>query len=303
MDRSRVTMRDYLGLRSTDDPNRWQLELTPRVLTPAGAMHGGAALAATVEALEGATSRPLVWATAHYLTHAGPRGLLDVDVSVEVAGHQTTQARAVLRVGDVEVLLTVASLGMRGETSPGRWVQPSLAPGPGDARRLPPAPPGTESVLDHYDIRIATGRMGDELDGTRGPGRSVLWCRLPDGRRPVSAGDVAFIGDLLMLGLSDALGTPTTANSLDNTIRIVERAPTEWVRLDVRIDATARGTPTPALTSGPTTACSWAWRPRRWSCARPGRTDNRPAPRAASSATPDPPLRSSALSALRPDFP
>jgi acyl-CoA thioesterase len=57
----------------------------------------------------------------------------------------------------------------------------------------------------------------------------------------VSAGDVAFMGDLLMLGLSDALGTPTTANSLDNTIRIVERAPTEWVRLDVRIDATAHG--------------------------------------------------------------
>lgn len=241
MDGSRVTMRDHVGLRSTDDPNRWQLELTPRVLTPAGAMHGGAALAATVEALEGATARPLVWATAHYLTHAGPRGLLDVDVSIEVAGHQTTQARAVLHLGDVEVLLTVASLGMRGETSPGRWVQPSLAPGPGDARRLPPAPPGTESMLDHYDIRIATGRMGDELDGTRGPGRSVLWCRLPGGRRPVSAGDMAFIGDLLMLGLSDALGTPTTANSLDNTIRIVERAPTEWVRLDVRIDATAHG--------------------------------------------------------------
>ncbi len=234
-------MRDYLGLRSTDDPNRWQLELTPRVLTPAGAMHGGAALAATVEALEGATSRPLVWATAHYLTHVGPRGLLDVDVSVEVAGHQTTQARAVLRVDDVEVLLTVASLGTRDATSPGRWVQPAQAPRPADAPHRLPVPEGTESMLDHCDIRIATGRMGDELDGTRGPGRSVLWCRLPDGRRPVSAGDVAFIGDLLMLGLSDALGTPTTANSLDNTIRIVERAPTEWVRLDVRIDATAHG--------------------------------------------------------------
>jgi acyl-CoA thioesterase len=234
-------MRDDLGLRPTEDPNRWQLELTPRVLTPAGAMHGGAALAATVEALEGATDRPLVWATAHYLTHAGPRGVLDVTVSTEVAGHQTTQARATLRLDDVEVLLTVASLGTRDDTSPGRWVQPADAPRPGDARPRPPAPPGTESVLDHYEIRIATGRMGDELDGTPGPGRSVLWCRLPEGRRPVTAGDVAFVGDLLMLGLSDALGTPTTANSLDNTIRIVERAPTEWVMIDVRIDATTRG--------------------------------------------------------------
>ena len=57
----------------------------------------------------------------------------------------------------------------------------------------------------------------------------------------MTAGDVAFIGDLLMLGLSDAFGTPTTANSLDNTIRIVERAATEWVMLDVRIDAAAHG--------------------------------------------------------------
>lgn len=236
-----MTLRESLGLHPTTDPNRWQLELSPRVLTPAGALHGGAALAAAVEALEGATGRPLVWATAHYLTHAGPRGLLDVDVSIEVAGHQTTQARAVLRVGDVEVLLTVASLGTRDETSPVRWLQPPLGPGPADARHRPPAPPGTESVLDHYEIRIATGRTGDDLDGSLGPGRSVLWCRLPDGRRPVTAGDVAFVGDLLMLGLSDALGTPTTANSLDNTIRIVERAPTEWVMLDVRIDATARG--------------------------------------------------------------
>ena len=153
---TRVTMRDYLGLRSTDDPNRWQLELTPRAPTPVGATHGGAALAATIEALEGATDRPLIWATVHYLTHAGPRGLLDVDVSIEVAGHQTTQACGVLRHGDVEVLLDGrVRLGVVEGTSPGRWVDPSPAPGPDDARRRPPAPPGTESVLDHYEIRAS----------------------------------------------------------------------------------------------------------------------------------------------------
>ena len=236
-----MTIRDFLGLRPTDDPNRWGLELTPRVLTPAGAMHGGAALAATVEALEGTTGRPLVWATAHYLTHAGPRGWVDVNVSVEVAGHQTTQARAQLSLGGVEVLLTVASLGARDSRQPGRWVSPPDAPGPQEAMHRPTSPPGTESVIDHYEIRIATGRMGTELDGTPGSGRSVLWCRLPEGRRPVTAGDIAFVGDLLMLGLSDAIGAPTTANSLDNTIRIVERVPTEWIMLDVQIDAAASG--------------------------------------------------------------
>lgn len=236
-----MTIREYLGLRPTDDPNRWQLELTPRVLTPAGAMHGGAALAATVEALEATTGRPLIWATAHYLTHAGPRGRLDVAVSVEVAGHQTTQARAQLSLGDVEVLLTVASLGTRESPGTGRWVRAPDVSGPDEAKHRPASPPGTESLIDHYEVRLASGRMGAELDGTPGPGQSVLWCRLPEGRRPVTAGDLALVGDLLMLGLSDALGAPTTANSLDNTIRVVERAPTEWMMLDVRIDAAESG--------------------------------------------------------------
>jgi acyl-CoA thioesterase-2 len=236
-----VTIRDYLGLRATDDPNRWQLELSPRVLTPAGALHGGAALAAAVEALEGATARPLVWATAQYLTHAGPTGTLDVDVINEVDGRQTTQTRATLRAGDVEVLTMLASLGARDFPHAGQWIAPPEVDAPTDRMRRLTGPPGTESLVDSYDIRFAVGRAPDEVDGSAGSGRSALWCRLPGGRRPVSAGDVALVGDLLMLGLSDAMGVITTANSLDNTIRVVERAATEWVLVDIGVDAVAGG--------------------------------------------------------------
>ena len=49
------------------------------------------------------------------------------------------------------------------------------------------------------------------------------------------------LGDFVMLALSDALGVPTTANSLDNTIRIVARPTTEWVLVDVSVDAAADG--------------------------------------------------------------
>jgi acyl-CoA thioesterase len=241
MDRRRVSLRAYLGLQPTDDPTRWQVELTPAVLTPAGAMHGGAALATVLEALEHTTGRPLVWATAHYLTHAGPRGVLDIDVSIEVAGHQTTQARAQLSLEGREVLLAVASLGERDSAHRGRWQSPPAVPGPDAALDRRPSPPGTESILDHYEVRLATGRTGGALDGTPGLGRSAVWCRLPDGPRAVTAGDVALVGDMLMLGLADALGEPVTANSLDNTVRIVERASTEWVLLDVRVDAVERG--------------------------------------------------------------
>jgi acyl-CoA thioesterase len=241
LDRVDVTIRDFLGLQPTDDPSRWQLELTPRVLTPAGAMHGGAALATVVEALEGTTNRPLIWATAHYLTHAGPTGTLGVDVTIEVDGKRTTQARATLRLGDTEVLTTAASLGEREFPFEGRWMEPPDVPGPDDARCRALVPPPTESVVDHYQVRFANGRNADELDGTPGPGRSAVWCRLPGGRRCVSAGDVALVGDLVILGLADAVGFSCTANSLDNTIRIVDAAESEWVLVDIKVDAVARG--------------------------------------------------------------
>jgi acyl-CoA thioesterase len=102
-------------------------------------------------------------------------------------------------------------------------------------------------LVDTYDIRFASGRAPDEVapygasDRSAGSGRSALWCRLPSGRRPVSAGDVAIVGDLLMLGLSDALGVRCTANSLDNTIRVVQRAVAEWVLVDIRVDAVSGG--------------------------------------------------------------
>ena len=63
---------DWLGLEATDDASRWRFALDPRVLTPAGALHGGAALAAVVDAAERVTARPLVWATAQYLRARGP---------------------------------------------------------------------------------------------------------------------------------------------------------------------------------------------------------------------------------------
>jgi acyl-CoA thioesterase II len=236
-----VTIRNYLGLHPTGDPTRWEVELTPHVLTPMGAMHGGAALATVVEALEGTTGRPLIWATAHYLSHAGPTGTLDVDVTIEVDGQRTTQARAVLRLGDTEVLTTAASLGARDFPHEGRWIEPPDVPGPDDPRCRPLAPPPTESVVHHYEVRFADGRTTAELDGTPGPGRSAVWCRLPGGPRPVDAGDVALAGDLVILGLPDAIGIPCTANSLDNTIRMVGLAASEWVLVDIRVDAVARG--------------------------------------------------------------
>jgi acyl-CoA thioesterase len=198
-------------------------------------------LAAAVEALEGAFDRQLVWATAQYLHHAGPSGTIDIAITPEIEGRNTTQARAALRVGDVELLLTSAALGSRPFPHSGRWVAMPDVPSPDACRPwIGPRAEG-EQVLVHYQIRFARGRTIDELDGTAGPGRAALWCHVPEGPRALSVGDLALVGDLLMPSLSGALGAPITANSVDNTLRVVERATTEWVLLDVAIDAANDG--------------------------------------------------------------
>src|SRR5580704_18953223 len=106
-------VRDFIGLTPTPDTSRWKLDVGPGALTPAGAVQGGAVFAAAVEAMEGAVERPLVWATGQYLTHLGHPADASVAVSVVVAGHRTTQARAVVRHGETDVLVALGALGER----------------------------------------------------------------------------------------------------------------------------------------------------------------------------------------------
>jgi len=161
-------------------------------------------------------------------------------VEVIVAGHRTTQARAVVRHGDTEVLVAVGALGERPFRHDGTWVAaPDVAP----PASCPPRPiPGLEHGIAVCEVRAALGRSYSEVDGTRGPGRSASWVRLPGGgRRIASAGDLAIVGDCVMLEVSDALGVAVTGNSLDNTLRVAHRAETGWVLLDATIHAVAEG--------------------------------------------------------------
>jgi acyl-CoA thioesterase len=220
-------MPERFALEATSDVHRWRLPILPNVLTPAGALHGGAGLGAVVDAAERATGRPLVWATAPFEQHAGPSGTADIDVAVAVAGRHTTQVRATMRVGAAEVLSVAAALGRRDFPHGGTWVSPPGVPPPDACEPWPFPAAGREPILDHFEVRRAGG--------------AALWVRPPGAPRPVDAGDAAVLGDFSMLALSDALGTPTTANSLDNTVRIVERPVADWVLVDIGVDAAAAG--------------------------------------------------------------
>lgn len=229
----------FMGMVRTG-PTTWELEVVPRVSTPGDFLYGGCGLGAALVAIEAVTERPTVWATAQYLSYAALGSTVRVDVTVEVTGHRTSQARAVACVEDREVLTVNAALGRTTLELGGVWAEPPDVPDPAGCppRRLPDLM--RSSIFDHLETRVALGRTFEQLDGTPGDRRSALWCRMPGHLEP-SAATLAIYGDLLSGAVSQAVGRRLMGRSLDNTLRPVQLEPTEWVLADLRMHALVAG--------------------------------------------------------------
>ena len=231
--------RKFLGLETTDDPLRYRMPVVPAVSSGNGSLFGGAGLAAAVEAMESASDRPVIWATAQYLSYARPPAVLDIEVTLAVTGHQITQARAIGRCHGTEILTVNAALGRRPLEAAGQWAEmPDVAP-PDDCPPRQHWRPQGESVAARIEARVAKGRTPDELNGEPGDGRTAMWARLPDVE--MSSTTLAVLGDFVPSGIGQALGLRAGGNSLDNTLRVSRIVPTDWVLLDIRIHAVANG--------------------------------------------------------------
>lgn len=231
----------WLGLEPTDDPERWKLPITPGISTGHQFLFGGCGLAAAIAALEGTTDRPVVWATAQYLSYANPPSVMDIDVTVAVAGKQVSQARAVGRVGDREILTVNAALGQRPLEAGGQWAEMPAVPGPESCAKRMPRMPGNDSIMERIDVRLADAAPLEEVEGNPRPGgRCALWARIPD-LLDMSAATLAILGDYVPFGIGQALGAQAGGSSLDNTLRVARLVPSEWVLLDIRVDAIVNG--------------------------------------------------------------
>jgi acyl-CoA thioesterase-2 len=235
-----VDARTFLGIEATDNPLRWRLPVTAAVSTPGRFLYGGCGLAAGLVALEAASGRSTVWATAQYLAHAPTGSVVEWEVVPAAVGKHVTQARAIGRMDDREVLTVNAALGRGDFELEGTWVAPPDVPAPADCPALEVPPLFADSVLDRVDHRLARGRMF-AFDVT-GPGdaATAFWARLPGHLEP-SAATLAVIGDYVSNGVSHSVGVRVMGRSLDNTIRVAKLVPTEWFLCDIRMHALARG--------------------------------------------------------------
>ncbi|QGG95458.1 acyl-CoA thioesterase [Actinomarinicola tropica] len=232
--------REWLGLEPTHNPNRWILPVTPGISTPGNFLFGGCGLGAAIAALEGTTGRPLIWATAQYLSYAQPPSIVDIDVRVAAAGRSVTQARAVAHVGDTEILTVNAALGERDVEASGQWAtRPDVEPPDDCPRRTRHRHMEGDWIMSRLEERVALRADGSHLDATV-DGRSALWVRMPAGV-DTSAATLGVLGDFVPGGIGATLARDAGGNSLDNTIRIARPVPTEWILLDIRIHAIANG--------------------------------------------------------------
>jgi acyl-CoA thioesterase II len=235
--------REFLGLTATHNPHRWVLPVVPGISSGMNAMFGGCGLGAAISAMEATTGRPCVWATAQYLSFARDPEIVDIDVMVPVSGHQISQARAVAHVGDREILTVNAALGSRPLPDRGQWATfPVDVPPPDDCpRRESTIDPG-RSILGRLDMRVARGRLFEDLDGTpSSDGHTVMWVRICELGDTCDATTLAILGDYVPMGIGQALGKFGGGNSLDNTIRVGTLVPCEWVLLDIHVDLVGGG--------------------------------------------------------------
>jgi acyl-CoA thioesterase len=233
-----VDVAEFMGIERIG-ASSWQLRVEPHVATPGDFLFGGCGLGAGLVALEAAAGRPTAWATAQYLSYAPLGATVRFDVTIAVAGRQTTQARATGWVEDREILTVNAALGRGDLDLGGVWVAPPTVPEPDHCppRRIPELL--RSSIFEHIETRVALGRTFEELDGTPGD-RSALWCRVPGHLEP-SAATLAIFGDFLSGSVSHPIGRRVMGRSLDNTLRTVQLEPTEWVLCDMRMHALVGG--------------------------------------------------------------
>ncbi len=234
--------RSFLDLQATDEALRWRLVVRPRLCNLSGVLFGGAALGAGIEALQSVTERPVVWATAQYLTFAPVGSELDLEVVVPVHGKNTSQARVIGRLGDTEVFTVFGAFGSRADVpGEGRFMERPLVRRPNDSPERTFRQSIEKSINEHLEMRVAKGRHWEDLDGTpSSDGRCALWARMP-GVRNMSASALAILGDWVPFGVGQALGQRASGNSIDNTLRVVKFVETEWVLLDIRVHAVHDG--------------------------------------------------------------
>lgn len=230
-----------LGLAvAEEDPCQWELPVVGSICSKVGQLWGGCGLAAALTILESQTGRRTVCASAQYSRSAPEGARLRFETNMVAVGSRITQARAIARNGENEVLIVSAVLGQRPSDEYRTLTSAPSVPPPEKCQRLDGLAAEVGLLGERLEVRLARGRQWGSFNGDAGSGQVCLWSRLNDAVETTTAG-LAIMGDLVPSGVADARGVFGGGASLDNTLRIIDPQPSEWVLCEIGIDAVVRG--------------------------------------------------------------
>lgn len=225
---------DLLDLHPTDDPLRFRLVASKRLCTPFGFLYGGSGIAASIEAAERASGRPLQWITTQFIGSPVPDDVIDLEVSLPAHGRATTQAQVVASVDGRPMFTSLCTHTERPSGDGAQFLRMPEVPPPDDCPSMsePFAAVLAGTFFDHLERRLAAGKIAvDAIDNAQ-TGPLAMWCRIP-GNRIGSPATQAFVADIIPLAVCAALGVMPGGTSLDNTVRVIDPEPSEWVLLDI----------------------------------------------------------------------
>ena len=220
------------------NPYRFFLKLENKhvVSSPSGHsfLMGGVALATAMEAIEKVTQKPVLWATAQYLSFVQANSILDIDVDVRIQGNTASQAKALCHVGEKEIITVDAALGFK-ENQPSLQSvsMPDFVP-PEKCQTMVEKDRDADDFNRNYEKRGLWDEEKSQFNRIR------YWTRIACGEE-VSSGHLAIIGDYLLGAVHYLLGEGVNTNSLDNTIRIAKIVQTDWILCDVIIPYIGNG--------------------------------------------------------------
>jgi acyl-CoA thioesterase len=225
---------DLLDLQSADDPLRFTLPVRQVLCTPFGFLYGGSGVAASADAAERASGRPLQWITTQFIGSPAPGSTIDLQVTLPAHGKATTQSQVFATVDGEPMFTSLCAHTERAGGDGAQFVGMPDVPAPEDCPTMggPFEMDLSGSFFSTMERRLAQGRFGMEAIGEPHTGNMSMWCRIVDDRIG-SPATQAYVADIIPMGIGAALGAMPGATSLDNTLRVIDPEPTEWALLEL----------------------------------------------------------------------
>jgi acyl-CoA thioesterase len=222
-----------LGLEVASDGQSGRFHLGPGLVRHDGALYGGTGLAVAVAAMEAATERDALWATTQFVSHPFLGSTVEWTVERLAIGKRATQLLVRAAVDGAVAFVALGSTGITSDDGlTGQYVEmPRVAPPDAD-----PPPVSSLPMTENPNswVRLVELREASVLDVDGPP--VAFWGRFRDGS-PLTPAGLAFIGDMVPLGVARSAGKLGAGSSLDNSMRFLGGAvDSPWTLLELRGD-------------------------------------------------------------------